>query len=72
MQTIRLQVSDKIYSRLIESLQKLRGEDLTIIDEDEHFLANQKEARDDYNLMKEGKTAYLNLDEFERRLMTDE
>ncbi len=70
--TIRLQVSDKIYDRLIRSLEILKGDDLTIIDEDESFLRNREEVRSDYSLVKEDKATYLNFDEFERRLMAND
>ncbi|WP_370090517.1 hypothetical protein [Ekhidna sp.] len=72
MHTIRLQVSDKIYERLIKSLQTLKGDDLTIINEDDEFISNQKVVHEDYKLMKESKEPYLNFEEFERRLMTDD
>lgn len=72
MHTIRLQVSDKIYDRLIKSLQILKGDDLTIINEDDEFISNQKVVHEDYKLMKESKEPYLSFEEFERRLMTDD
>ncbi|MEP5613188.1 MAG: hypothetical protein ABJP45_13115 [Cyclobacteriaceae bacterium] len=68
MQTIRIQVSDRIYKNLIESLNKFKGEDLNVLEEDELFKSNQKMAKQRLEKVVNGSAELLDFEEFERNL----
>jgi len=68
MQTIRLNINDKIYDRLMWLLGKFSKDEVEIIKEDKDFAANRSYLETELNEIVDGKAKFVTLEDAEQRL----
>jgi flagellar motility protein MotE (MotC chaperone) len=68
MQTIRLNIKDKIYDRLMRLLGKFSKDEVEIIKEDKDFAANRSNLETELNEIVDGKARFVTLEDAEQRL----
>ena len=68
MQTIRLNINDKIYDRLMRLLGKFSKDEVEIIKEDTAFKENKSYLETELNEIVDGKAKFVSLEEAEQRL----
>ena len=68
MRTIRLNINDKIYERLMWLLGKFSKDDVEIIQEDPAFADNKSYLETELNEMVDGKAKFVTLEDAEQRL----
>jgi hypothetical protein len=68
MHTLKLNVDDKIYDKLIWFLKKFSKDELEIIVEDVKFQQNKKYLESELQEINEGKGIYFTTEEVEKRL----
>ncbi len=68
MQTIRLNINDKIYDRLMRLLGKFRKDEVEIIKEDTAFMENKSYLETELDEIVDGKAKFVSLEEAEQRL----
>lgn len=68
MQTIRLQVSDKVYKKVLQSLNKIVSKDIRIIEENDEFQHHVAEVKEDYAQMKSGDSRLIDFEDFEKSI----
>ena len=68
MHTIKLQVSDKIYDKLLWLLSKFSKDEIEIISEDSTFAKDKKYLERELNEMIDGKANFIGVEEAEQRL----
>jgi hypothetical protein len=65
MQTIRLNINENAYQRVLESLKSFNSDELEIIHEDPIFSANQSYLQKELDEINNGKEEFLSQEEFE-------
>ncbi len=68
MHSLKLNIDDKIYDRLLWFLNKFSKDELEIIIEDVNFEVNKKYLQSELNEIKEGKATFYTVEEVEQRL----
>ena len=68
MRTIRLNINDKIYERLMWLLGKFSKDEVEIIQEDPAFADNKSYLETELNEMVDGKAKFVTLEDAEQRL----
>ena len=68
MQTIRLNISDKIYDRLMLLLSKFTKDEVEIIKEDATYVQNKSYLEAELNEIVDAKAKFVSLEEAEQRL----
>jgi len=68
MQTIRLNISDKIYVCLMRLLGKFSKDEVEIIKEDAAFVENKSYLETELNEIIDGKSKFVELEDAEQRL----
>ncbi|MFM2394877.1 MAG: hypothetical protein RLZZ546_2860 [Bacteroidota bacterium] len=68
MQSIRLNINENAYQRVIEFLKVFNSDEVVIITEDETFISNQNYLRKELNEINNGDEEFLNQEEFETSL----
>ncbi|MBN1185598.1 MAG: hypothetical protein JXB49_25165 [Bacteroidales bacterium] len=68
MQTIRLNINDKIYDRLMRLLGKFSKDEVEIIKEDTAFMENKSYLETELNEIVDGKAKFVSVEEAEQRL----
>lgn len=67
MKTIKLEVNNKIYDKLIQILNQFNSKDLKVI-EDELFEQNKIELQEQYKELSNSNAEYISIDELENML----
>jgi len=70
MQTIRLRVNEKAYQHLMWFLNKFSRDELQIIEENEDFLAIQKDLQKELQKVEGGNAEFMNLQQLDDDLET--
>ena len=68
MQTIRLNIIDKVYDRLMWLLGKFSKDEVEIIKEDATFAENKSYLETELNEIVDGKAKFVTLEDAEQRL----
>ncbi len=68
MQTIRLQVSDKVYKNLMRLLGKFKRDEIQVVTENDQFLSVQHYLQKEYKEIIDGKAKFITMDELEKDL----
>jgi len=68
MQTIRLQVNNEAYKRLMWALNKFKKEELQIIVEDEQYVSVQNYLQDELKQIETGNAEFIDIDELDAGL----
>ncbi len=68
MHTVKLNIDDKIYDKILCFLNEFGKDELEIIVEDVNFLENKKYLETELQETKEGKGSYYTIEEVEKRL----
>ncbi|MCF8346557.1 MAG: hypothetical protein K9G38_05045 [Bacteroidales bacterium] len=68
MQTIRIQINDKVYKNVIRLLSKFSKEEVEVIEENDTFLSVQQYLEKELASVEEGTAKYTSIDALEKRL----
>ena len=68
MQTIRLQVSDKVYKNLMWLLSKFKRDEIQVVTENDQFLSVQHYLHKEYEEIIEGRAKFITMEELEKDL----
>ena len=68
MQTLRIRVSDSIFSNFIHLLEKFKKDEIEIITEDEKFISVQNYLQQEFNEINEGNVTYHSVEDLEKTL----
>lgn len=70
MQTIRLQVNNKIYKHLMWFLSRFQKDEIQIIEENQGYLSVQEYLKNELARVEEGKAEYITLDDLDKDLQS--
>ncbi|MBN1200039.1 MAG: hypothetical protein JXA23_11850 [Bacteroidales bacterium] len=68
MHTIRLNISDSIYQKVIRFLGNFNPDEIQVIQENRNFLSIQQYLQDELNKVEEGTAEYINLEQLNHDL----
>ena len=68
MQTIRLNINEKVYDRLLWLLGKFGKDEVEIIPEDNDYAKNRQYLESELNEIQAGDASFIGIDQLEQRL----
>jgi|GEM_PF-5448328 hypothetical protein len=68
MPTVKIKISPKIFSKVLDFLRTFKKEELEFIVDDEFYAENKAYLNEELNEVQEGKATYLTLKELEDEL----
>jgi len=68
MQTVRLRISDKVYDHLMWFLSRFSSDEIQVLKESDEYISIRNYLQGELNLLEEGKTEYISLEELEKQL----